>query len=171
MPRHLPLVIAALLAACSDGAETVGPERGDTGTAPAFAAQHLDRYNAREPWTLNLWYDCSPPAETVRLDGTMHTVSMMIVDGNGVNRWSFHSHPIRFRGVGLTSGREFKVVGAENTTRQIYPDNHRHFHQTAILRLMTDGDPDWTLRVLVDRERTPPADWVYRINQFEVTCQ
>lgn len=170
MNRCLAVIGLAVLAGCLDGAPTTGPEQGAGALAPSFKAVHLDRYNAREPWTMNLTYNCAAPLEAVSLSGIMHTVSMRHVDGNGVDRWSFHSHPIQMRGVGSISGREFRVVGAESTTRQIYPDNFRHFHQTALLRLMTPGEPAWTVKVLVDREGTP-GNWTYRINRFEVECR
>lgn len=175
MRRTLPILgaIAAITAlACADGGAPVGPRPTDATLAPsqALAAERLQHYNAREPWSMLLNYTCSAPTEQVRLEGLMHTVSMEHRDGNGVRRWSFHSHPIQMRGVGLVSGREFKVVGAENTTREIHPDNYRHFRQVAILRLMTPGEPAWTLKVHVDRQGYPPA-WEYRINSFEVECQ
>lgn len=170
MHRHLALLGLALTVGCADGARSTSPDEGDGALAASLNAVHLQRYNQREPWNMNLTYDCAAPTEAVSLSGTMHTVSMMHIDGNGVNRWSFHSHPIQMRGVGSLSGREFKVVGAESTTRQIYPGNLRRFHQTAILRLMTPGEPAWTVKVLVDREGTPP-NWSYRINRFEVSCQ
>jgi hypothetical protein len=165
MRRISPLLLIVLLAACSETPEPAAPLEA------SFSAQRLDQYNEREPFSMTLAYTCSPPTETVQLSGLLHTVSQMHVDGSGVQHWSFHSHPIQLRGTGTVSGREFRVVGAENTTRTIQVDGHRRFRQVAILRLMTPGEPAWTLHVHVDRERTPPGPWVYRIDRYDIACR
>jgi len=164
--QRFPFPLLALaFTACAD---STAPPALDL--EPAMAAVRLDQYNEREDWVMNLAYTCSAPSENVQVTGLLHTVSMMHLDGSGDDHWSFHSHPIQFQGVGETSGREFKVVGAENTTRTIETDGRRHFRQTAILRLMSPGEPAWTLKVQVDRERTPPGPWIYRIDRYDAEC-
>lgn len=172
MHRYFIPLIAVLAIGCADAARTLAPESAVPGGTPAFTAQHIEQHNAREVWTNvqlgGLQYTCSPPAEFLSFTGIMHTVSKILVDGSGVQRWTFHSHPIQAKVVGMTTGREFRIVGAENTTTQFFVDGTRHFHQTALLKLIPRSGPTFTIKVLVDRTGPPPT---FKINRFEVECR
>lgn len=163
MRSSLTILAMCLFTACADTPIT------EPDTAAAFGVNVVDRSNTLEPFSFSLPYTCSPPAETVHLSGTLHTTSNRFVDGNGTEHWSFHSHPANVRGVGEVSGREFRIVGSESTTRTIDEDNQRTFRQTATLRLRSPGEPTWTLRFHLLR-RGSPGNWTYVFDKSETEC-
>ena len=169
MKRISVLLAVVLAAACSDRSEIVSPTAESL--TPAYAASDniLFKQNFTVPFNFAFPNRCT--RERVQLSGDMHVVSFGRRDETGTFRWTFHGNPMGISGVGVTSGTSYRLAGAENTKWTVEDRLNRSFHQTASLRMISQGSKDdFHLTVRVAFEFVD-GQFVGRVMEWGVECR
>ena len=169
MKRISVLLAVVFAAACSDRSEIVSPTAESL--TPAYAASDniLFKQNLTVPFNFPFYNSCTK--ERVQLNGDLHIVTVRRRDGDGTIRTTFHANPMGISGVGMTSGTSYRLAGAENTKWTVEDRFNRSFHQTASLRMISQGSKDdFHLEVRFSGEQFD-GQWIIKISERTVQCR
>jgi hypothetical protein len=158
MPRHR-LVLAAMLVVVASGCQQDGT------TAPRMIEPNLAansggvETNVRFPILFVAFVPCANggAGETILLDGYLHSIFNVLVDGNGGFHLKIHDQPQGLSGTGQTTGDKYQGVGVTQTKQNVTagqtytfinnfsmigqgPGNNYQVHQNYHLTINANGD-------------------------------
>jgi hypothetical protein len=118
---------------------------------PALADSFNDADSIQYAIDSYYWNDCT--AEAVHVTGTLHMVLRSSNDGNGRYHFRFHENYQNLAGTGMSTGAEYRVPGADNTTLNwdfSWTGGQEAFTEVHQLRFIAQGqDEDTFLRTVI----------------------